>query len=377
MYPVVTHETLTWTPKHGKGGDYRSGIPARIADATVNINPAVIDASEQVAQAIVRSDSEYNSFIWPYWYLEAAASSEIEGYTATLESVGAATIGQMATPDARLIAANIDALRTAHDGEDAIAIQQTLLRETAPQHTGQYRDQIVWIGGGYSTPMTATAVPPHPDRIQDAMDDLAVFSARDDIPAIAHLALEHAQFETIHPFPDGNGRAGRALAMAGLRRHRVTRTPQSPVSLGLLRNRTAYYDALTAYRLGDITPIISVFTAAFRYGSDVVEALEREQPSLARDDQEKLVGVRAHSAARDVAQHALDRPVLDSRYLVEELGLDASRAHRALALLVEKGVLTVSGDRHRNRLWTHPGMYAILRGELIDARPGMTRSARG
>jgi len=101
------------------------------------------------------------------------------------------------------------------------------------------------------------------DRPLEALiDDLMRFASRDDLPALIQGAIAHAQFESIHPFPDGNGRTGRALLHAMLRGKALTRNVTLPVSAGLLTDTRAYFDALTAYRGGDPSPIVERFAAA-------------------------------------------------------------------------------------------------------------------
>jgi Fic/DOC family len=93
----------------------------------------------------------------------------------------------------------------------------TLLRGSQPEHAGKWRDQPVWIGGGDLSPHNADFVPPHHSRVEPAIADLVRFMDRDDMPPLVQAAIAHAQFETIHPFPDGNGRTGRALVQSLLR----------------------------------------------------------------------------------------------------------------------------------------------------------------
>src|SRR5256714_15493693 len=112
------------------------------------------------------------------------------------------------------------------------------------------------MGGAGGTPRGRQFVPPQQSRIEPAIADLVAFIRRDDLPVLVHGAVAHAQFETIHPFPDGNGRTGRALLHAMLRNKRLTRNVTVPVSAGLLTNTSAYFDALTAYRAGDPSAMV-------------------------------------------------------------------------------------------------------------------------
>lgn len=105
-------------------------------------------------------------------------------------------------------------------------------------------------------------VPPHPDRVATAIHDLERFLSRDDLPVLVQAAVAHAQFETIHPFPDGNGRTGRALVHSLLRGRGLTRRVTVPVSAGLLADTSSYFDALTAYRDGIPEPIVERLASA-------------------------------------------------------------------------------------------------------------------
>jgi Fic family protein len=103
-----------------------------------------------------------------------------------------------------------------------------------PAHLGHWRRHQVWVGGSNYGPHGAAYVPPRHERVPPAMADLVAFMRRDDLPALVQATIAHAQFETIHPFPDGNGRTGRSLIHALLRAKRLTRTVIVPVSAGLL-----------------------------------------------------------------------------------------------------------------------------------------------
>ena len=116
-------------------------------------------------------------------------------------------------------------------------------------------------------PIGATFVGPRHELVPGAVDDLIAFTQRDDISALPQIAVAHAQFETIHPFTDGNGRTGRALVQALLRNKGLTRQVTVPVSAGLLAGTDAYFDALTSYRSGDAAPIVERFTEASTWRS--------------------------------------------------------------------------------------------------------------
>ena len=109
------------------------------------------------------------------------------------------------------------------------------------RHAGRWRDEQVWIGGDSFGPHDAEFVPPHHARVPALMADLIKFTSRADLPLLSQAAIAHAQFETVHPFADGNGRTGRALIHAMLRGHRLTRNVTVPVSAGLLTDTRSYF----------------------------------------------------------------------------------------------------------------------------------------
>ena len=135
-------------------------------------------------------------------------------------------------------------------------MHKALMRDVDPKSAGRWREEQVWIGGGTHGPRGAMFVPPHHSRVVAAIDDLLGFAQRNDVPVLPQIALAHPQFETIHPFTDGNGRTGRALLQAMLRRKGLTRNVTVPVSAGLLTDTDFYFAALTAYREGDTAPIV-------------------------------------------------------------------------------------------------------------------------
>ncbi|GED09929.1 hypothetical protein CCE02nite_19280 [Cellulosimicrobium cellulans] len=120
----------------------------------------------------------------------------------------------------------------------------------------------MWIGGSDISPAGADFVPPHHERVPGAIADLVAFVARADVVPLAHVAIAHAQFETIHPFTDGNGRTGRALVQAMMHSSGLTRNATLPLSAGLLADVDSYYAALTPYRAGHPAAIVHQFVQA-------------------------------------------------------------------------------------------------------------------
>lgn len=360
-------------------GPYRSTVPARIADYSAPI-PLDLGADiEEAAQALSTFDSHAaatlgldNPALGPMSSIllrtESASSSRIENLTVGARQLALAELAESQSANASAVLGNVRAMEAALrladrlDEANLLAMHNELLaREPGWEaHAGRYRDGLVWVGTSRAGPRGASHVAPQPDRIRPAMADLVAFMARDDLPILAQAAIAHAQFETIHPFSDGNGRAGRALIHALLQNKGALQNMTAPVSAGLLTDTSAYFDALTAFRAGDARAIVESFTRATRYaassGARLVDDLAEE---IARS-REQLAGLRPQAAAWTVLPRLVGQPVVNARYLTSVLGFSNMTAQRALVQLADAGVLEERTGLRRNRVWQHAGILAVL-----------------
>ena len=241
---------------------------------------------------------------------EAAASSQIENLSASPRQVFTAELGGKNKRNASQIIANTRSMEVTINlagdiSSDSIRKMRGVLMHDDPRHTpGECRTEAVWIGKSAESPIDAVFVAPAHERIAVLVEDLCAFARRGDMNALNHIAVAHAQFETIHPFTDGNGRTGRALVQSMLRRHNLTRNVAVPVSAGLLVDVASYHDALTSYREGDVTPIIQSFAMAALHAipngkkliADIDEIVERWRP---------VIRPRARSAKSRILTYAL------------------------------------------------------------------------
>lgn len=388
-WPSFTHESRPWTPEHTSHisktqlrrirGPYEAAIVPTIADRLqVPLSGEVHSLADEATAEIARFDGGSGALIAPFASVllrsESAASSKIEHLTASAQAIALAELGVPRANNARLIVANSRAMEAAIDladsldGSALIAMQETLLGDAHPGLVGAWRSQQVWIGGSNFGPHQALFVPPHHERVPAAIDDLVSFLGRDDIPALVHAAIAHAQFETIHPFPDGNGRTGRALIHALLRARGVTTNVTIPISAGLLTDTAAYFDALTRYRDGDPEPIVtSLATAAFAAignGGLLIEDLTAV--SAAWRDRLKA---RKDSVAWRIADHLIAQPAVSWASLEATFSLAPASAYRALDRLVDAEILTEISGKGWGRIWTAP--------EILDALDNFaTRAGR-
>lgn len=393
-WPPVTYESLPWHPaepavgsrtaKRRHRGPYDAAVARAIADVTVALPSDTAAVAEEAAAEIARFDAELGREIAPFAAVllrsESAASSRIERLTASARAIAEAELHGHAGRNASLIVANQRAMTAAIalaeriDADAILAMQAALLERSDPDMAGRWRDQQVWIGGGDLGPHGAAFVPPHHSRVQADIDDLVRFIARDDVPILAHAALAHAQFETIHPFPDGNGRTGRALVHAHLRAKGLIRNVTVPVSAGLLTDVDGYFAALTRYRDGEPTAIVESFaSAAFQAvanGRRLVDDLH-----AIRQDWQDRVRARRDAATWRVADLLLRHPVVNASLVAAEVGIAPQNTYRSLRPLVDAGVLVEFTDRKRNQLWRAPEVLDAL--DRFAARAGRRTRAAG
>ena len=358
-------------------GKYSAAVPPLIADIMVRLPPSVANDAEEAANAIVRFDSEFGSRVVPFSSMllrsESTASSRIEQLTATAKAVALAELGDTRTKNATMIVSNVKSMEAAIAVADDLSEQSILAMHTAlleaehPEWVGHWREAQVWIGGGTFGPHDAAFVPPHADRVPAAMADLVRFAQRTDISPLAHAALVHAQFETIHPFPDGNGRTGRALIHSLLRRRDITRNVTVPISAGLLVDTDAYFNSLGAYRKGDPEPIIAQLAEAAFLSIDNARTMVREIDEIS-DEWKSQLELRADSSAWRLTELLLRQPAVNSRVVQDRLGVSKPTALNAINQLEAAGILVKAKGEERNRAWVAIDIVAVL--DRFAARAG-------
>lgn len=393
-WPALTYESLPWQPsetatgsrtaRRRHRGPYQAAVVPAIAGATIVLASETTAVVDEAGAEIARFDAELGQEIAPFAAVllrsESAASSKIENLTASARAIAEAELHGHASRNASLIVANERAMSAAIalaervDGDAILAMHTALLERSDPEIAGKWRDQQVWVGGSDLGPHGASYVAPHHDRVPAAIADLVAFINRDDVPVLAHAALAHAQFETIHPFPDGNGRTGRALVHAHLRAKGLIRNVTVPVSAGLLTDVDGYFAALTEYRDGNPTAIVDAFAgAAFRAvanGRELVDDLH-----TIRQDWQERVQARRDAAVWRVADLLLRHPVVNAALIAAELDIASQNTYRSLRPLVDAGLLIEFTDRKRNQLWRSPEVLEAL--DRFAARAGRRSRSTG
>lgn len=384
-WPAVSREKQEWTPAPQWGvrateyphpETYEAAVPPQIADLLPTPSTEVAGKAAAAAHELGRFDAEAGSRVASFAPVllrsEAASSSQIENLTASARAIFSAELGAKGGRNAELIAANTRAMTTAIelseqlDPESVLEMHRVLMEGQDIHTPGAWRTEPVWIDTRSDSPIGAEFIAPSHHRVPGLVEDLAAFARRTDLPVLTAVAIAHAQFETIHPFTDGNGRTGRAFAQAMLRHRRLTRNVAVPVSAGLLADVDGYHAALMAYRRGDIDPIVIAFADAS------LRAVENSRQLLAeldriRDGWEERLKARSDSNAWRLLDVFLRRPVLDAASAAGELGIRTPNVYPPLRKLTETGILKSKREHRLGPFWRSDEVLAAIDSFAVRA----------
>jgi len=352
-------------------------LPPMIAGQDLSIDSPLAKDLESAMREITALDDAHGADLDALGILllrtESVASSKIEAVEASLDDYARALHGIRSNASALSMVsatAALDAMIgnvTKAGRIDLAAItsaHEALMRDDPAEarYAGRLRDMQNWIGGSDHSPRAALYVPPPPDLVRKYLDDLIAFANRDDLPALVQAAIAHAQFESIHPFTDGNGRIGRALINSVLRRRGATTRIVIPLASALVIHRERYFDLLNIYRNGEVRPLLASFAEASRIAaseSRISATRVAEIPAEWR----KLAGpLRGGSAAADLLTMLPSQPILSSEDACAALDAPRSSVFAAINRLHDAGILRPLTHRQRDQIW---GATAIL-DELDD-----------
>jgi Fic family protein len=344
---------------------------AEAAIARLNVEATSLVDTEALARILLRAES--------------VASSRIEGLEIgarrLLRAEAARVLGDHpADITAVEVLANIDAMVYGIDAvgpgdlvtvEFLLEIHRRLLIGTRlEEYGGRFREKQNWIGGSVYNPCSAAFVPPPPEYVEELIVDLVAFANEDSLPAVAQAAIAHAQFETIHPFVDGNGRTGRALVHLILRRRGVAPRILTPVSLVLATWAQDYIDGLTASRYRGpatskqasegINLWIGRFATACKRALDDATSFEQHARTIQATWRERLGRVRARSAADLLLGVLVGAPVVTVNSAAEMVGRSFIQTNEAIQRLVHAGILQQVTVGRRNRAFEAPEIIAAF-----------------
>src|SRR5262245_15980501 len=352
-----------YVPDHlsPEGLTFTAATAADLADAEAAIAVANhgqhLVAMETLARLLLRSES--------------VASSRIEGLECSQRRLAEAAFApEHAGETARQVLANIDAMRQAmalgavdHDltTNDILGMHEMLMREdrATAQFAGEFRTKQNWIGGRSDSPRDAAYIPPPPEYVEPLMRDLVGFSERGDLPPLAQAAITHAQFETIHPFVDGNGRVGRCLIHTVLARRHLASRILVPVSLVLAAYGDHYIQGLVDFREGRVDQWCGAFASAARFAIDGAGRFEEELATV-------ITRWRFESEARPdshlwrACEQTTITPVFTVTSLRDELHCSTTAATEVIERLEQIGIVAQVSLGKRNRVYLNRAVLRLL-----------------
>ena len=308
-------------------------------------------------------------FLGSYVRKEALLSSQIEGTQATLEDVLNAETEAAVNLEVCDVINYVDALNFAIKEMDKLPLCCKLLCDThrvlmqgvrgQEKNQGEFRRSQNWIGSANSTIQTARYVPPTVDDMKDAMSDLEKFINLSDMDALLKTALVHYQFETIHPFLDGNGRIGRMLITLMLLNEQILHRPVLYLSLFLKTNRVEYYDRLSEVRVkGNYEQWIKFFLLGINETCDDCIKTIKDINGLIERDEKKIIGQTA--TAKTVFDYLKEHPIVNIGTTAKSVGLSYNTVASGLNKLTELDIIREKTTAARNRVYEYSSYLDIL-----------------
>ncbi len=368
------------------GENARAFVPAPLPPKPpIEWTPELRDKFDQALLSLGRLDSistflpDISLFLYMYVRKEAVLSSMIEGTQSSLSDLLLFELDMepgVPMDDVREVSNYVAAL---DHGLSRLAqgfpLSLRLIKEMhsillakgrgSNQTPGEFRRTQNWIGG--TRPGNAAFVPPPAELVMECMGKLELFlhDQPEPTPALLKAALAHVQFETIHPFLDGNGRLGRLLITLLLCEQKVLREPMLYLSLYFKTHRRYYYKLLGNVRLtGDWEAWLDFFAEAVIVTAGQAVETARQLVDLASIDRDKISSLgRAASSALRIHRAMMERPITTSGWLVKKTGITAATVNKALAHLERLGIVRKLTSRKRNRLFSYAGYVEIMNQE--------------
>ena len=315
-----------------------------------------------------------NLFVSMYVRKEALLSSQIEGTQATLEDVLDPMVDKNANQNVADVINYIKATEYALERVKELPLCSRLIREIhavllggvrgEERNPGEFRQSQNWIGAQGSSLQTARYIPPNVEDMQVAVSELEKYINSDDsLDVLIQASLIHYQFETIHPFLDGNGRVGRLLITLFLMEKQALGSPSLYISYYLKKNRIEYYDRMSEVRNKDnYEQWIKFFLRAVRESAD--ESVDTIKKLSALHEQNLAVIEsmgRAAKNARILFSYLEQHPIIDIRKTADELGMAFNTVSSAVKRFEECGILRQTNNASRNRVFEYEGYLEILR----------------
>ncbi|MDD6183213.1 MAG: Fic family protein [Lachnospiraceae bacterium] len=336
----------------------------------------VVDANRQLAKLDTASQliSNADLFISMYVRKEALISSQIEGTQCTLDDVLDPEVDMNANLDVSDVVNYVKATQYAIQRLENLPLCCRLMKEVheklmegvrgQDKTPGEFRHSQNWIGPANCSLKDARYIPPNVQDMEEAMSDLERYMNENvEYDPLIRAALIHYQFETIHPFLDGNGRIGRLLILLYLMEQKVLSKPVIYISYFLKKNQVEYYDRISEVRRsGNFEQWIKFFLeAASKAATDSLESIR--QLSILHDKNIARLPIsnRKKDNLRAVFEYIEQYPIIDIKRTAKELGISYNTAATVVKKLVELGILQETTNKARNRVFAYEEYLDILR----------------
>ena len=361
--------------------EYRSFCPSQLPPVPAlemdeEFLRLLVDANRRLAQLDTAAQLIPNTelFVSMYVRKEALMSSQMEGTQCTLEDVLDPEVDISANVDVSDVINYVKATQFALDRRNTLPICNRLLRETheilmegvrgQEKNPGEFRRSQNWIGPAGSTLKDARYIPPNVEDMEEAMSELEKYiNSSDSYDPLIQAALIHYQFETIHPFWDGNGRIGRLLILLYLMERKLLSKPVIYVSYFLKKNQIEYYDRISEVRRsGNYEQWVRFFLEAV--SSAAVDALEsaHELSNLHNSNIARLPKpTRSKDNVRALFDYLEQHPIIDIKRTAKDLGISYNTTSTAVRKLQELGILKETTNAARNRVFAYENYLQILR----------------
>jgi len=375
-----------------RSGNYKNNLSGEAAyqsftPAPLPPNPPVeldaeaigllIKANKQLAllEGMATRIPNVGLFVSMYVRKEALMSSQIEGTQATLEDILDPMLEENTNRDVADVVNYIKVTYYAIERRQTLPLCNRLIKEThavlmqgvrgQDKNPGEFRASQNWIGGAGSTLKTARYIPPDVQDMIEAMSDFEKYiHAEDDLDVLLRAGLIHYQFESIHPFLNGNGRIGRLLITLFLMEKGVLTTPALYISYFLKQNRIEYYDRMTEVRNKDnYEQWVKFFLrAVYESAADATENIDKL--TALHDKNVAIIESmgRAAKTAMRVFAYLEANPIIEIPKTAAALEMAFNTVSGAVTRLSQVGILTQSGNTNRNRTFAYTDYLEILRG---------------
>ena len=341
----------------------------------------LIDANKKIAtlEGLSSRIPNMGLFVSMYVRKEALLSSQIEGTQCTLEDILNPLIEENTNRDVSDVVNYIRATEFALERLKTLPLCNRLIKEThavllesvrgQEKNPGEFRYSQNWIGGQGSTLKNARYIPPNPEDMLTAMSDLEKYINSDDtLDPLIQAALIHYQFETTHPFLDGNGRVGRLLITLFLMEKGILSTPALYISYYLKMNRIEYYDRMTQVRrTGDYEQWISFFLQAFADSAeDAIHTIDRL--TALHDKSTKLfdsLTKRQRTSVLKVFSYLESNPIIDIQKTATTLEMSYNTVSKVVSILIEDGNLKQTDKSGKAKIYSYTEYLDILRKDTL------------